>query len=110
MRHLPASLISFRSLYAAAFYILHRAEVELPLSSGVFGDLRQPQFVRRGAGEIPLAQVVVDRRPGLRFRPRFLENRPDAVVCAQPPDPVLTCRDAPFGSSSAMKRYPNAGA
>ena len=50
---------------------LDRAEVELPLSGGVLGDVGQPQPVDLLGGEGALDKVVVDRRAGLAVSPRF---------------------------------------
>jgi hypothetical protein len=45
--------------------VLDRAEVELPLGGGVFGDVGQPQLVDLVGGEAAFDEVVVDRRAGL---------------------------------------------
>lgn len=75
--------------------VLHRAEVELSFTGGVFGDVCQPQFVRRRGGEVTFHQVVVNRWSRLPIQTTFLgEDRPDAVVLAQALDPVLTRADA----------------
>jgi hypothetical protein len=42
--------------------VFDRAEVELALTGGVFGDVGQPELVRPRGGELPLDQVVVHRR------------------------------------------------
>jgi hypothetical protein len=77
--------------------VLDRAEVELALGRGVFGDAGQPQRVRRGRGEHAVDEVVVHRRTGPAGQALLLgKDRPDPLLRAQPGDPVLTCRQAAF--------------
>jgi hypothetical protein len=45
--------------------VLDRAEIQLSFGGAVFGDVGQPQQVRRRGGEVAADQVVVHRRTGL---------------------------------------------
>ena len=75
--------------------VLDRAQLELPLGSGVLRDVGQPELVWRLGGEVPLHQVIVDRWSRLPVQTTFLrKHRPDAVVPAQTLHPVLSRRDA----------------
>jgi hypothetical protein len=54
----------------------------------MLGDVAQPQLVRCLGGEVPLDQIVVDRRPDLGALATGLllaERAPPAVVRADPP-------------------------
>src|SRR3954469_821638 len=73
------------------------AEIELALGGVVLGDVGQPGLVGRGGGELPIDQVVVHRRAGLAVQASLLgEDRPDALLRAQPGDAVLTCGESSF--------------
>jgi hypothetical protein len=75
-----------------------RAQVELALAGGVFGDVGQPHPVRCGRGEDPLDVVVVHGRPCLAVQAALLGvARPEPLLAAQPGAPVLTRGDAPAG-------------
>src|SRR5699024_4914059 len=67
--------------------VLDRAEVELALISPVLGDVGQPQLVDVIGSEVPLDEVIVDRRS--RTFPvlgaLLPENGPPLVVVADPP-------------------------
>jgi len=79
----------------AGIDVLHPAEIELALGRGVLGDVGQPQLVRRRGGEIPLHQIIVNRRPGSAVQaPVPGEHRSDAVIPAQAvkADNALTAR------------------
>jgi hypothetical protein len=45
--------------------LLDRAEVQLALAGGVFGDVGKPQPVRAGRGEVAAHEIVVHRTAGL---------------------------------------------
>ena len=68
------------------------AQVELPLTGGMLGDVGQPQPVRPPGGEVAAHEVVV------RWRARrapvatagLAERRPPAVVPADPPHRAVT--------------------
>jgi hypothetical protein len=54
----------------------------------VFGDVGQPDQVRRRSGEDASDVIVVDWWAGLAVQAAFLGvDRPDPLLAAQPPDP-----------------------
>ena len=76
--------------------VLKRADVQLPFTGPMLGDIPEPQLVGRPGSEVPLDQVVVDRRPRLLALPAGLllpERAPPAVVRADPPRGPLSHRD-----------------
>lgn len=76
--------------------ILDRAQVDLALVGGVLADVGQPGLVRSLRGEHPVDEVVMHWRTGTPAQPpSFRERRPDALLRAEPGDPVLPSADAP---------------
>jgi hypothetical protein len=91
-------------------HILDRTEVKLALIGAMFGDVGQPDLVGGLSAEPAVEKVVVDRGSGLSVQAPLLgEDRPDPFLSAQPSDLFSPALIPPRGSSSAMKRYPNAG-
>ncbi len=75
--------------------VLDRAQVELALPGGVLGDVGEPLAVEPVGGEVTPEQVVVHRRAGLAVQaPLAAVNAEDLLLRAQPPDAVLTGREA----------------
>ena len=56
----------------------------------MLGDVRQPQLVRAGCGEVPSNVVVVGGRAGFTSQATFFrEHTPQLLLGTQLPDPVL---------------------
>ena len=75
-------------------HVLDRAELELALVRPVLGGVGQSQFVDVIGGEVPLHEVIVDRRTGaLAVLAALLpEHRPPLVAPADPPRGPLAHR------------------
>ncbi len=74
--------------------VFDAADVELALSSGMLGKVREPDPVPCQRGEVPPHEVVVNRRTRtLAGTPSALgrRGRPDAVLRAKTPDPSFGC-------------------
>jgi len=64
------------------------AEIELALGSPVLGDVGEPDLIDRLGGELPLDEIVVNRRAWLLARAGLLDKaRPDPLLGAEPPHP-----------------------
>ena len=76
----------------AGEHVFDGAEVELALVGPVLGDVGQPQFVDVIGGEVPLHEIVVNRRAGALpvLAALLTEHRPPLVVPADPPRRALT--------------------
>lgn len=75
--------------------VLDRAQIELALTGGVFGDVGQPQLVGPLGGETASDEVDMHRRAGLAVQSSLPgEHRPDPLRGAQPGHAVLTGGDA----------------
>jgi hypothetical protein len=82
--------------------VFDRAEVVLALGGGVLGNVCQPQLVRRGGGEVPLHQVVVNRWSRLAVQaPLSLRTR---TRCRGPCISVGACSRQLQGPSRGVRR------
>lgn len=88
--------------------IAHR---ELALAGPVLGDVAEPQAVRLLRGEVPLDQVVVDRRAWLlAVAPALLPKADHQPRCEQIFHAVRSAiTSPPSRASSTRNRYPNSG-
>jgi len=80
---------------ATGVHVLDGTQIQLALAGCVLGDVRQPQPVRPGCGEVPPHQIIMNRRPGLGVlpaAPALAEGTPPAVVPADPPGGPLSHR------------------
>ena len=85
--------------------VLDRAQVELPLTGRVFGDVGEPQLVETHRGEVAFDEIVVHRRAGLRDRPRFFVNAAQIRSCEHNRATRFSPAFTPWrASSSAMNR------
>ena len=87
-RSVPMMVVRVQPLGQEA-RVLDGAGVELAFARRRHGDVGQPQRVWARSAEVPLDQIVVDRRPwglGVAATPHR-GRRPDAVLPAQPVDP-----------------------
>ena len=73
-------------------HVLDRAKVKLAIQRSMLRDVRQPQLVGRGCGEVPLDEVVMDRWAGLRALAPLL--------LAEPGEPAVGRADPPHGPLS----------
>ncbi len=92
-------------------HVLDGAEVELALVGPVLGDVGQPQLVHVIGGEVPLDQVIVDRRSRtLLVLPTLLpEGRPPLVVAADLPCRPLAHHLAGIGGLADQEAIPVLG-
>ena len=84
--------------------VLDRAQIQLSFRAPVFGDVGQPQLVRRAGGEVALDQVVMDWRSGLLAALAALlpERREPAQIGADLPRGPLAI-DSPASRASSTK-------
>lgn len=75
--------------------VFHRAQIELALGGGVFGDVGEPQQVWPRGAELAGHQIIVDGRSGSAAQATFSGvYGPQSLLAAQPIDPVAAGRDA----------------
>lgn len=91
-------------------HVLDGAQVELAFVGVVLGDVGQPHLVGGLGAEQTLYEVVMDRRPGLAIQSTFLgEDRPGALLGAQPRDAVFAGGDPSPGKFIGDEPVPGSG-
>lgn len=85
--------------------VFDRAQVELALRGGMFGDVGEPEPIRLRSGEPPLDQVIVDwwARPALQSTFARVD-REDPLLRAEPVDSLAPGNHTGVGELVVMNR------